>query len=208
MLDICGDDGSFATLEPKHKIFLSHSGAQKLFVEYLCDELERCHRYPFFDLREESLPIGENFVKHIFAAIERCDVGIVILSEEVFTSKWPLMELAAMVDEVEKRKDFKLIPVFLRTSLTDFDNPENQERWQKCWEVMAKKNPGRVEVGKWKAVLKYIRSLNGLEQKPGLRELEFLKRIVDRICAIVPAEMRLEDSYIQDRCRLCNLSRT
>ena len=202
------DDGRFVVVEPKHKIFLSHSGAQKLFVENLCEELERCHRYPFFDVREESLPIGENFVKHIFAAIEQCYVGIVILSVEFFTSKWPMMELAAMVDEIEKRKDFKLIPVFLRTSIADFDNPENQERWQECWEVMAKKNPGRVEVGKWKAALKYIRPLNGVVQKPGLRESEFLNRIVDRICAIVPAELRFEDSYIQGRSRLCKVSRS
>ena len=183
MLDICGDDGSLGALEPKHKIFLSPSGAQKRFVEHLCDELERCHRYPFFDLREESLPIGENFVKHIFAAIKHCYVGIVILSEVFFRSKWPMMELAAMADEFEKGRDFKLIPVFLRTSIADFDNPENQKQWQERWEVMAKENPGRVDVEKWKAALKYIRPVNGLEQKSGLLDLEFLKRIVDRICA-------------------------
>ena len=36
-------------LEPKHKVFLSHSGAQKDFVEQLCVDLQRLDRYPFID---------------------------------------------------------------------------------------------------------------------------------------------------------------
>ncbi len=82
LLDICRNDGRHVGLEPKHKIFLSHSGAQKQFVEYLIEELVRCLRYPVFDLREDSLPVGENFPELIFRAIEQCYVGVVILSED------------------------------------------------------------------------------------------------------------------------------
>lgn len=36
-----------------HNIFLSHSGAQKNFVEQLCEDLQRAKQSPFFD---KSLP--------------------------------------------------------------------------------------------------------------------------------------------------------
>lgn len=65
-------------------MFLNHIGAQKSFVEQLCVDLERCDRYPFFDTRRYSLPYGENFPNLIFEAIEHCEVGVVILSEEYF----------------------------------------------------------------------------------------------------------------------------
>ena len=56
-MSTCRNDG----LKAKHKVFLSHSGSQKAFVEHLCVQLEGCYRFPFFDKRRESLPIGENF---------------------------------------------------------------------------------------------------------------------------------------------------
>ena len=87
-MSTCRDDG----LKAKHRVFLSHSGSQKAFVEHLCVQLERCYRFPFLHKRRESLPIGENFPRHIFDAIRQCHVGVVIF----FSSKWPMMELVAM----------------------------------------------------------------------------------------------------------------
>jgi hypothetical protein len=193
-------------LEPKHKIFMSHNGAQKLFVEYLCMELERCLRYPFFDIREDSLPIGEKFPGHIFSAIQQCHVGVVILSREFLTSKWPMMELVAMVEEAKGRDNFKLIPIFLHISPIELSNIGNVEHWRGDWKDLALKNPGRIEVEKWEVAVKYLHSLNGLV-KGGSREFDFLKSVVDRICAIVPAELKLEDSNIQGKSRLCKVSR-
>jgi hypothetical protein len=204
-MDICRNDGRHVELEPKHKIFLSHSGAQKDFVERLCEELERCLRYPFFDLRAESLPIGENFPAHIFRAIEQCYVGVVILSEEFLTTKWPMMELVEMVKEAEKRKNFTIIPVFLRTSPLDVNNVEKYQHWQLCWKDLLLKSKGHLKVGECEAAVKYLRSLNGLVNKWS-RNSQFVKVIVDAICAIVPAEIKLEDSHIQGRSRLCKVS--
>ncbi|KAG0588953.1 hypothetical protein KC19_2G280800 [Ceratodon purpureus] len=203
------DDGEDVALQPKHKVFLSHSGFQKGFVEHLCGELEGCFRFPFFDKRRESLPIGEDFPRHIFDAIRQCDVGVVILSDEFITSKWPMMELVAMhervLDEVEKGKSkFKVIPVFLRTSPKDLDDPQKCREWLSCWEELAKENPKRVQVGKWEAALKYLRRLNGVVYER-LGEVKFLKEIVDEICKVVPAEIKMEDSYIQGRSRLCKV---
>lgn len=76
-----------------------------------------------------------------------------------------------------------------------------------CWSDLALKNPGSVVVEKWEAALKYIRPLNSLVHK-GVRDSEFLKVIVDNICAVVPADIKLDDSHIQGRSRLCKVSGT
>jgi hypothetical protein len=204
LLDIGRDDGREVLLESKHKVFLSHSGAQKAFAEHLCVELERCFRFPFFDRRRESLPIGENFPKLIFDAIQQCLVGVVILSEEFFTSKWPMMELVAMVEQVKKNPKFVIIPVYLRTSIKEFKEPMHRDRWRSCWHGLALESPSRVKAENWEATLKYLNSINGLEYG-GSSEVEFQRDIVDAICRIVPADIRLEDSYIQGRSRLCQV---
>ncbi|KAG0588944.1 hypothetical protein KC19_2G280600 [Ceratodon purpureus] len=203
------DDGKDVALQPKHKVFLSHSGFQKGFVEHLCGELEGCYRFPFFDKRRESLPVGEDFSRHIFDAIRQCDVGVVILSDEFITSKWPMMELVAMhervLDEMEKGKsNFKVIPVFLRTSPKDLDDYDKCNEWFSCWQKLAKDNPKRVQIEKWGVALKYLRKLNGVVYER-FGEVKLVKEIVDEICKVVPPEIKMEDSHIQGRSRICNI---
>jgi hypothetical protein len=195
-------------LHSKHKIFLSHSGAQKDFVEQLCVDLERCDRYPFFDKRSDSLPIGENFPQHIFDAIRQCRVGVVILSEEFFTgSKWPMIELAAMVKEANMREfSFKIMPMFLCISLHQFRDNCKRKEWLSYWEGLALEDK-RINVQEWGDALKYLHPLNGMVYD-GLGEVKFRKAIIDEICRVVPSEMRLEDSHIQGRSRICKVRRS
>ncbi|KAG0556528.1 hypothetical protein KC19_11G060100 [Ceratodon purpureus] len=189
----------------KHKVFLSHSGAQKDFVEQLCVDLERWDRYPFFDKRRDSLPIGENFPYHIFEAIKQCQVGVVILSVDFFTrSKWPMIELVAMVKEARTRGlSFKIIPVFLCISLDAFRDPTKRKEWVSCWQELAMKDK-RVNVGEWEEALRYLQPINSMVYD-GLGEVKFRKAIVEEICKVVLPWTRLEDSYIQGKSRLCKV---
>ncbi|KAG0556527.1 hypothetical protein KC19_11G060000 [Ceratodon purpureus] len=199
------DNAKYVPLHSKHKIFLSHSGVQKDFVEQLCVDLERWDRYPFFDKRPDSLPIGENFPHHIFAAIKQCQVGIVILSEDFFTrSKWPMIELVAMVKEARTRGlSFKIIPVFLSISLDEFRNPTKRKEWISCWQELAMKDK-RVNVEEWEEALRYLQPINSMVYD-GLGEVKFRRAIVEEICKVVLPRTRLEDSYIQGKSRLCKV---
>ena len=97
-----------------HKVFLSHSSAQKGFVEQLCVDLERCDRHPFFDKRHSSLPFGANFPQLIFQAIQQCQVGVLVLSQDYFTcTKWPMLELVAMAKFKLQNPHFIILPIFL-----------------------------------------------------------------------------------------------
>ena len=134
---------------------------------------------------------------------------MVILSNEFFSSKWPMMELVAMhdrvVDEMRNGKHiFKIMPIFLRISMKEFDDPNNRNRWVSCWQKLAMENPGRVNMEKCEASVKYLHSINGLLYD-GLNELRFQKEIVAKICRVVPLEVKYEDSHIQGKLRFCKV---
>lgn len=186
------------TLEPKHKVFLSHSGAQKDFVEQLCVDLERCDRYPFFDKRRSCLPIGRNFPKLIFEAIGQCEVGVVVVSKEFFTeSKWPMLELAAMV----KSSKMVIIPVYLGISLEEVRGMQHHKEWWSIWSVWAKDKKKRIDIEEWEEALKALGPLNSLIYK-GDGEVGFRAKIVEAVCEKVLPLSRWEECHIQGRNRM------
>ena len=205
LLGTCGDDDRGVALDSKYKVFVNHSGAQKPFVEHLCEQLERHWRFAFFNKCHERLPTGKYFPHLIFQTIQQCYVGVVILSEEFFTSKWSMMELLAMVEEVERgNSKFKIIPVFFHISCEEFYDPINRTPWISCWQELAsdEKNKERIVVDKWEAALdlEYLMPVNGLVYD-GSNELSFEKVVVDAVCAIVPAETQFATTS-----RMCKVS--
>ncbi|KAG0604044.1 hypothetical protein M758_10G140000 [Ceratodon purpureus] len=192
-------------LEPKHKVFLSHSGAQKDFAEQLCVDLETFDRYPFFDKRRSSLPIGEGFVKLIFDAIQQCHIGVLILSKDFFTkTKWPMIELVAMVKELEKPDSkIKIIPVFYHISRQDYVDISNRNQWVLQWEEWANEDK-RICVEEWKIALAVLKGINSLVIN-GIGEVKARKLIVDAVCELLLPETRWDDSHVEGKLRLCEV---
>ncbi|KAG0603716.1 hypothetical protein M758_10G116000 [Ceratodon purpureus] len=199
--DIQSDD---VMLEAKHKVFLSHSGAQKDFVEQLCVDLERCDRHPFFDKRRRSLPIGEKFPPLIFDAIRQCHAGVLILSKEFFTkTKWPMLELVAMVRELKSPNSrLKLIPVFYKLSREECLDHENRSEWFAQWKEWASVDE-RICIEEWKKALDVLKCINSLMMRDG--EVHLRREIVDAVCKLVLPETRWDDSHVQGRSRLCEI---
>ncbi|KAG0570086.1 hypothetical protein KC19_6G137500 [Ceratodon purpureus] len=185
-------------LEPKHRVFLCHSGAQKGFVEQLDKDLRSVDRHPFFDKdREYSLPIGHNFPNLIFRAIDHCQVGVAILSEEFFMrSHWPMFEVVRMVECGRK-----IMPIFLGISPGDLSNEEKLAEWKSKWKEWAICNK-RIDVSKWESSLRSLRAWNGLVFNCALGEVRFREEIVKEICNIVPAFHVWDDTHVQGRSRL------
>ncbi|KAG0559588.1 hypothetical protein KC19_10G116300 [Ceratodon purpureus] len=191
-------------LEAKHKVFLSHSGAQKDFVEQLCLDIERCDRHPFFDKRRSSLPIGEKFPPLIFDAIRQCNAGVLVLSKEFFTkTKWPMLELVAMVRELKSPNSrLKLIPVFYKLSREEWLDDENRLEWIAQWKEWASVDE-RICIEEWKKALDALKSINSLMMRDG--EVQLRKEIVDAVCKLVLSETRWDDSHVQGRSRMCEI---
>lgn len=168
-------------LEAKHTIFLSHSGAQKDFVEQLCEDLERAKLSPFFDKRPESLPKGEVFARYIFRAAQQCELAIVVLSEEYFSrGKWPMLELSALV----KSKKCKILPLFYKLSSKEFSDTERRERWYRKWDEWAQADP-RIRIEDWKSAVRELDGRNGLEYPEALGEVYYRRDIVATAHAIM-----------------------
>ena len=188
-----------------HSIFLSHSGAQKNFVEQLCVDLESCNRSVFFDKRSDSLPKGEPFPQHIFKAIQECQVGVVVLSEEFFSSKWPMLELVAMSKRMRLGNSrLKIMPIFLSISPIECRDVRNHGRWLSTWCEWAQEDK-RMDIEEWKEALKLLGRMNGFVYKVGLGEVKFRKEIVKEICKVVSPTTTWDDSHVEGRSRLCKV---
>jgi hypothetical protein len=198
----------YHVLETKHKIFLSHSGAQKSFVADLCADLMRRDRHPFFDRLRSSLPIGDKFPNLIFDAIEQCEVGVVVISEEFFIrSKWPMLELVAMVEESKKPNGrIQIIPVFYSISRDRCGDPIVQAKWMtKYWKKWEKNDRKMIDLKKWKSALQVFGSRTGLFKKAGMLDGELRAEIVEAVCMKVLPETRWDDSSVEGKTRLCQV---
>ena len=203
-------------LEPKHNIFLSHSGEDKPFVHQLCTDLEAERYFPFFDQRRESLPIGEEFPKLIIEAARTCEVAVVILSKGFLTSKWPMTELIEFVDAKKPRlldrpnpnynPNLKLVPVFYKTSADDLKPDLLDNLWNKLVEKLGK-NATRLRFDKDKYVeaIGQLLLSNGVKNIYGKNETKYRREVVTAILQLVPPALPIDTSSIQGCERLCQV---
>ena len=188
------------------KIFLSHSGAQKEFVEQLCVDLESRHRFPYYDKRPSSLPKGERFPDLIKDAVAQCEMMVVVVSEEYFTSKWPMIELNGFVQAIKGKDNVKkILPLFYGLSVDEFFDSDRQEKWFMTWETMAKADD-RIKVDEWKESLTWLGAFNGLVYDRHLKEVvAYRKEIVSNICEAIPSDNQYDESHVQGRSKLCQV---
>ena len=167
-------------------------------------DLERYDRYPWFDKRRDSLPLGENFPGLIFQAIRECQVAVVVLSEKYFTSKWPMLELNALVTAQMENMNMKILPVYVRISPTQCRDESYIRKWVSMWHHMAE-NDKRVNVEEWKQALNVLLSINGISLHGGTSEVQCRRKIVKAICKLVPPNTFIDDSYIEGKSRFCEV---
>jgi hypothetical protein len=130
----------------------------------------------------------------------------VVLSKEFFMrSKWPMLELNAMVKEFEKPNSrIKIIPVFYFISINAFKDLKKRKEWTSQWRNWAL-NDKCVNVEEWERALKVMGSINSLELKEGCGDVKLREDIVAEVCGLVPCETRWDDSHIQGRSRSCKV---
>ena len=156
---------SFRCLElhkTKHKIFLSHAGAEKSFVEQLCLDLERKgYSFPFFDQRSHSLPKGKDFAPLILEAAKQCHVAVIVLSEKYLTSKWPMIELGEFYEAKRGANPrLNVLPLFFKISIQDLDDSSIDMHWMPKWKEYASVDK-RIDVKKWREAVKSLPKVNG-----------------------------------------------
>jgi hypothetical protein len=197
--------------QQKHEIFLSHSGAQKAFVRRVQDALERNAYCPFFDEDPDCLPKGEPFAHRLKTASLLADVAVVVvvLSDDFFISKWPMIELAIFIKEQKRRKsspdlkELNILPLFM--GFSEFRNTERQTYWQNKWNEMGV-GDDRIDVSVWKEALKVLGGTNGLEYYRYKNEEEYIDSIISAIFKLVTPDLKWEDSYMKGKSKFIRYS--
>jgi hypothetical protein len=188
---------------------LSHSGAQKEFAEHLCEALERRFHYPFFDKRPSSLPKGEKFSRLIIQAAQQCEMAVVVVSEEYFMSKWPMIELNAFAQARRQNlnKKLQILPLFYGLSVSEFREDRRRERWYVEWESFAEDDAqGRIKVEEWKDALNKLGSFNGISYNWELKEIvAYENAIVSSICDSIQPYIKWDDSHVQGKLNICEV---
>ncbi|KAG0626642.1 hypothetical protein M758_2G140400 [Ceratodon purpureus] len=175
----------------KHKVFLSHAGEQKNFVEHLYVDLEaRGYIFPFFDQRQQSLPMGKDFVPLIKEAAQRCHVAVIVLSEKFLCSKWPMIELAEFhAAQQAGNQQLNMLPLFYKLAVDNLDDGAIEERWMPRWRQLAK-DDRRIDVEKWGAAVRALRKANGVVfGKNGTSEVGYRKEVVRSIFRLSPPDL-------------------
>lgn len=128
--------GSLPTMSRHYDVFLSHSGADKEFVEQLSKELTQYEGDfgVFFD--KNSIKYGEK-ISVILESARTCKLFVAVLSEDYFTrSKPPMMELAASYTASKDGNGVPcLLPIFL--AIKPQDAKKSSGGWLRTWKVWA-----------------------------------------------------------------------
>jgi hypothetical protein len=196
-------------LEKKHKVFLSHSGKDKAFVSHLDHRLRSVHHYPFFDVHEDSLPRGDKFADIIFQASKQCRLAIIVVSDDFFMSKWPMLELASFVEAKDGvNPKMKILPVFYRLTVAEFKEPERQRVWFEEWEKL-KESDKRLDISSWENALRVLGGHNGaVHCEIGQTEDEYVESIVQSVFRSVRPDVLYDDSHVKGGTHLCEVSNT
>ncbi|KAH9303271.1 hypothetical protein KI387_014854, partial [Taxus chinensis] len=180
-------------------VFLSHSGAQKNFVRHLHRDLKREGVSCFFDEDPQSLRKGEKFPPRIFEATETCRVAVLVLSKEFIRSKWPMLELTALLKAKKsgKNPNLKILPIFFMISPKDFcQMTRDIQDWKQLEESEEKR-------GEWLYALNEIRSFNGFPFREGENEVSFIDTVVRAIKSELPSSPTYFVSFMQGQTRIC-----
>ncbi|KAG0625969.1 hypothetical protein M758_2G092400 [Ceratodon purpureus] len=193
--------------QPKHDIFLSHSGQEKAFVEQLYHDLRSVNQRAFFDQDSNCLAKAEKFAREIIDAAGRCRVGVVVVSKGYLTSKWPMLELSRFVE-----CGVKLFPLFFKLSPSDLKGNEVETKWKQSWRQLVERGEVKEEVlESWSKAVKELRSSNGLEYgKFANSEYKYRCAVVEEICKLWPPRVKCSTDVPQDEIqgyeRLCKVA--
>lgn len=208
-------------MEQKHSIFLSHSGAQKPFVRRLRNALQQNAYLPFFDEDPDCLLKGEPFAQNLKVAARLTDVAVVVLSDEFFRSKWPMIELGIFIEEQLRRrsvqgcKELRILPLFLGLSVEEFRNEDKRLVWRNKWYELGATD-SRIDVSLSEVALGALGGINGIKYGDFRNEEECIINITSAIFKLVPPDLKWEDRHVKGKlkfqkvlsklsaCRLCS----
>ncbi|XP_075657271.1 TMV resistance protein N-like isoform X2 [Castanea sativa] len=162
----------------KYDVFLSFRGSdtRKNFTDHLYAALNQKGIFTFRD--DEKLERGTFIAPELLRAIEESRFAVVIISQDYASSRWCLVELAKIVECMEKER-LIVLPVFHYIDPSDVRNlrktfGEAFAKHEECYQDNIE------EVHRWKAALTKVASIAGWDLRDK-HEANVVEEIVRKI---------------------------
>jgi hypothetical protein len=97
----------------KPRVFVSHSSADKSFVEELAMALRHFRFDVWYD--DWEIAVGDSIVGKVFAGLDQSDALLVVLSRASVTSRWVKEELNVAVMRRLSANDIRILPLLVET---------------------------------------------------------------------------------------------
>ncbi|XP_021801919.1 TMV resistance protein N-like [Prunus avium] len=160
----------------KHDVFQSFRGAdtRRGFMSHLDDELRYRQTIKTFK-DDRDLEIGATISPELLTAIEESHLAIIVLSPNYASSTWCLDELSKILECMEDTK--RILPIFYDVDPSDVRNQKGRfaEAFTKHEERFSEE---AEKVKRWRAALRKVANLSGLDSKNYKSEAELIKDIV------------------------------
>ena len=150
-------------IAPKLRIFVSHTGGKdgslKVFPTNLSEDLERnpCYKV-FIDL---GMRKGVEFPEEIFQELRNTDLGIVVITEEFFHSKWCMVELLELV-RMHKKKLVRVLPLFYKLTPQVVRDYLRERHWEEDWREMSTENHP-INVKEYRKAVETLCNIHGVQ---------------------------------------------
>ncbi|ONH89918.1 hypothetical protein PRUPE_8G023900 [Prunus persica] len=160
----------------KHDVFQSFRGAdtRRGFMSHLDHELRYWQTIKTFK-DDRDLEIGTTISPELLTAIEESHLAIIVLSPNYASSTWCLDELSKILECMEDTK--RILPIFYDVDPSDVRNQKGSfaEAFTKHEERFSEE---AEKVKRWRAALREVANLSGLDSKNYKSEAELIKNIV------------------------------
>lgn len=135
---------------------------------------------------------ARDFRNLLFQQIEITDLGIVVVSEEFFKKKWPMVELMKFVelDEQHKHPKVLVLPLFYKLTTEGVRIHLEHGFWEEWWKKMStQRHP--INSQKCREAVETLCNMNGIEYsyRDGSHEAEYIEDILKEVKRIYD-EMR------------------
>ncbi|XP_050253608.1 disease resistance protein RPV1-like [Quercus robur] len=163
----------------KYDVFLSFRGpdTRNNFTDHLYDRLKQVGIPTFRD--DEKLEQGTEINSGLQRAIDESKIAVVVLSKQYASSRWCLIELAKIVECMDKKK-LTVLPVFHYVDPSDVRNQRGS--FAEAFAEHENRFKEKIDdVKTWRAALTAVASLSGWHLKEDTSESEVIKKIIQRI---------------------------
>ncbi|CAL9020018.1 unnamed protein product [Prunus brigantina] len=176
----------------KHDVFLSFRGedTRRGFISHLDRALAYWQAMRTFK-DDRELEVGATISLELLTAIEESYLAIIVLSPNYASSTWCLDELSKILECMEDTK--RILPIFCDVDPSDVRHQRGS--FAEAFTKHEERFSGDAEkLNRWRAALRKVANLTGLDSKTYKSEAELVDDIVKRVWKKVNPTFTLLDS--------------